>query len=271
MKDKTCVLVTGGFDPLHEGHLALFKHAREYGDYLFVGVNSDKWLERKKGKSFMSETTRLNIVKELSCVDNALFFDDRDDSANDAIRKCLRWFPRVRFANGGDRTQHNIPEYEEFMNNNRVQFVWEVGGGDKKNSSSSILENWKSPKTIRSWGYYRELYEGKDFKVKELVINPHSKLSMQRHQFRSETWNIVSGKVSMGLIDMNRRMLHTQQIHSTLEIPIFTWHQGMNLTGNPAHIVEIWRGDSGQLSETDIERIDSESIQKLLQQNIHPD
>ena len=75
MKDKTCVLVTGGFDPLHEGHLALFKHAREYGDYLFVGVNSDKWLERKKGKAFMSETTRLNIVKELSCVDNALFFD----------------------------------------------------------------------------------------------------------------------------------------------------------------------------------------------------
>ena len=65
MKDKTCVLVTGGFDPLHEGHLALFKHAREYGDYLFVGVNSDKWLERKKGKAFMSETTRLNIVKEL--------------------------------------------------------------------------------------------------------------------------------------------------------------------------------------------------------------
>ena len=45
MKDKTCVLVTGGFDPLHEGHLALFRHAREYGDYLFVGVNSDKWLE----------------------------------------------------------------------------------------------------------------------------------------------------------------------------------------------------------------------------------
>ena len=271
MKDKTCVLVTGGFDPLHEGHLALFRHAREYGDYLFVGVNSDKWLERKKGKSFMSETTRLNIVKELSCVDNALFFDDRDNSACDAIRKCLRWFPRVRFANGGDRTQQNIPEYKEFMDNNRVQFVWEVGGGDKKNSSSSILENWKSPKTIRSWGYYRELYEGKDFKVKELVINPHSKLSMQRHQFRSETWNIVSGKVSMGLIDMNRRMLHTQQIHSTFEIPVFTWHQGMNLTGNPAHIVEIWRGDSGQLSETDIERIDSESIQKLLKQNIHPD
>ena len=70
---------------------------------------------------------------------------------------------------------------------------------------------------------------------------------------------------------MNRRMLHTQQIESTFEIPVFTWHQGMNLTGNPAHVVEIWRGDSGQLSETDIERIDSESIQKLLQQNIHPD
>ena len=76
----------------------------------------------------------------------------------------------------------------------------------------------------------------------------------------------------MGLIDMNRRMLHTQQIHSTFEIPIFTWHQGMNLTGNPkATLLRFGGGDSGQLSETDIERIDSESIQKLLKQNIHPD
>ena len=94
---------------------------------------------------------------------------------------------------------------------------------------------------------------------------------MQRHQFRSETWNIVSGKVSMGLIDINRGVQHTQQIHSTFEIPIFTWHQGMNLTSNPAHVVEIWRGDSGQLSEKDIERIDSDSIQKLLSQKIRPD
>jgi len=271
MRDKTCVLVTGGFDPLHEGHLALFKHAREYGDYLFVGVNSDHWLERKKGKPFMSQETRLNIIKELSCVDNALFFDDRDNSACDAISKCLRWFPRVRFANGGDRTIKNIPEYEQFKDNKRVQFVWEVGGGDKKNSSSSILENWRSPKTIRPWGYYRELYEGVDYKVKELVINPHSSLSMQRHQYRSETWNLVSGECSIRMICMNRKLLHTQKVNSTFEIPVFTWHQGINLSDKPAHIVEIWRGDSGQLSEKDIERISIDSVQKLLEEGIRPD
>tara|TARA_B100000965_G_scaffold291923_1_gene249723 strand:- start:817 stop:1632 length:816 start_codon:yes stop_codon:yes gene_type:complete len=271
MKDRKVALVTGGFDPLHDGHLALFRHAREYGDYLFVGVNSDYWLERKKGKAFMEKETRLNIIKELSCVDNALFFDDRDGTAIDAIHKCLRWYSKVVFVNGGDRTEKNTPEFDTFKDNGRVEFVWEVGGGDKKNSSSSILENWKSPKTIRPWGYYRELYEGKDFKVKELVINPHSSLSMQRHQYRSETWNLVSGNCSVRMIDMNRRLLHTQRVISTFEIPKFTWHQGTNMSDEPSHVVEIWRGDSGQLSETDIERIDIDAVEKLIQSGIRPD
>ena len=80
MKDKTCVLVTGGFDPLHEGHLALFRHAREYGDYLFVGVNSDEWLQRKKGKPFMDELDRMRIVKSLHIVDEVFLSVDSDRS-----------------------------------------------------------------------------------------------------------------------------------------------------------------------------------------------
>ena len=84
--EKTVILVTGGFDPLHSGHIAYFKAAKEIGDYsLCVGVNSDAWLTRKKGKPFMTIDERVSIIKELKCVDVVIEFRDHDDSACDAI------------------------------------------------------------------------------------------------------------------------------------------------------------------------------------------
>ena len=73
---ETVVLVTGGFDPLHSGHLAYLKAARKLGDKLIVGVNSDSWLERKKGKNFLSLNERFEIVSALKYVDNCILFND---------------------------------------------------------------------------------------------------------------------------------------------------------------------------------------------------
>ena len=81
----TTVLVTGGFDPLHSGHIAYFKEARTLGNKLVVGVNSDEWLARKKGRAFMPLAERVAIIKELSIVDKVIAFDDSDDTANQAI------------------------------------------------------------------------------------------------------------------------------------------------------------------------------------------
>jgi mannose-6-phosphate isomerase-like protein (cupin superfamily) len=96
------------------------------------------------------------------------------------------------------------------------------------------------------------LYEGKDYKVKELVIKPHSELSMQRHEHRSETWNLVSGQAKLRLI--HHGVIVEDDLLSTKVIPKGTWHQGYNDSDYPAHIVEIWRGDSEYLNEEDIER-----------------
>ena len=129
------VLVTGGFDPLHSGHIAYFKAARELGDHLVVGVNSDAWLERKKGKAFMPFEERCAIIKELNCVDEVIGFKDDDDTACGAIFQVLSTCgsqTKVIFANGGDRSKQNIPE----MALSDVEFVFGVGGEDKKNSSS---------------------------------------------------------------------------------------------------------------------------------------
>lgn len=138
------VLITGGFDPIHSGHIAYFQAAKELGNLLCVGVNSDEWLIRKKGKAFLPFKERTTIVSAIKGVDFVIDFDDNDGSAKDAIRKVRNQFPGadIIFANGGDRTAKNIPEMD--IKDDKLIFVFGVGGDDKKNSSSWILNNWKS-------------------------------------------------------------------------------------------------------------------------------
>ena len=148
MNDTTLVLVSGGFDPLHSGHIAFFKAAKELGT-LGVAVNSDDWLIRKKGKYFMNVAERMSIIKELKCGDVAIEFSDKDDTANDAIKMALEVYDKVVFCNGGDRTKSNIPEMATWRNDPRVEFVFGVGGDDKKNSSSWILNRWNEETSVR--------------------------------------------------------------------------------------------------------------------------
>ena len=113
-------------------------------------------------------------------------------------------------------------------------------------------------KVTRSWGHYTVLYEGKGFKVKELVISPNSSLSKQRHTHRSETWNIVKGECYVILNDSKENFISdNKKIQLTVEkgihIPVNTWHKGINESDKPAHIIEIWRGEV--LTEDDIERV----------------
>ena len=136
------VIVSGGFAPIHSGHIEHFKEAKKLGDILIVGLNSDEWLTRKKGKPFMPIQERLAVIRELRMVDSAVPFNDENDSSIDLIKKTLVLFDDVLFANGGDRTQDNIPEIYEFDKDPRVQFAFGVGGTHKQNSSSWILKQW---------------------------------------------------------------------------------------------------------------------------------
>ena len=136
----TLVLVTGGFDPLHSGHIAYFKAAKQlasYGGKLIVGVNSDAWLQRKKGKPFMPWQERSKIVQELSCVDRCISFDDNDDTANGAILNVVTQFnfTKLIFANGGDRSTGEVPESTVCKKYN-IQMT--DGLGDKIRSSSDL-------------------------------------------------------------------------------------------------------------------------------------
>tara|TARA_R100000742_G_C4259862_1_gene77677 strand:+ start:424 stop:882 length:459 start_codon:yes stop_codon:yes gene_type:complete len=135
-------LVSGGFDPIHSGHIRYFEKAKSFSNYLVVGLNSDSWLKRKKGQYFQSWNERADIIRHLDMVDAVIFWDDADNSAIGAISKCLEISDTVIFCNGGDRVQSNIPEMEGFIGNPRVEFKFGIGGEDKANSSSWILENY---------------------------------------------------------------------------------------------------------------------------------
>jgi D-beta-D-heptose 7-phosphate kinase/D-beta-D-heptose 1-phosphate adenosyltransferase len=252
---ETVVVITGGFDPLHSGHLSYIKAASELGDILVVGVNSDEWLVRKKGRSFMPFEERIQIIQALRGVRYAIPFNDEDSSAKDAIHWARKAFPqsKIIFANGGDRTLNNIPEMDVVDDN--IEFVFGVGGGDKANSSSWILEEWKSPKTERQWGYYRVLHEiGTNVKLKELTVDPGKKLSLQRHFKRSELWFVSEGVATLYTIDYSSDYSKqgTYEKFVTIHIPKNEWHQLANETDSPLKIIEIQYGED--CIEEDIER-----------------
>ena len=249
------VLITGGFDPLHSGHIAYFKAAKTLGDILIVGLNSDDWLVRKKGAAFMPWNERLCIINNLSMVDEVYTFDDDDGSAKHFIQQARAHYPDAEliFANGGDRTRDNIPEMDVVDSN--LSFVFGVGGENKMNSSSWILQEWKAPKTERQWGYYRVLHEqGKEIKVKELTVEPGKCLSMQRHQDRAEHWFISEGTATVYNLDSSTDvdLLGVYQKFDSLHIRKTEWHQLCNETDKPLKIVEIQYGDN--CVEEDIER-----------------
>jgi D-beta-D-heptose 7-phosphate kinase/D-beta-D-heptose 1-phosphate adenosyltransferase len=250
------VLVTGGFDPLHSGHIAYFQAAKELGDILLVGLNSDEWLVRKKGAAFMPLSERSYIVDNIKCVDGIVYnFDDVDGSSKGAILEVRKDFPEdtIIFANGGDRTQTNIPEMD--IQDPNLEFVFGVGGEDKKNSSSWILQEWKAPKTGRAWGYYRVLHEvGNHVKLKELTVNPKTCLSMQRHQDRAEHWFVAEGTATVYTIDHSSDMdlLGEYTQHQHIHINRTQWHKLCNETDQPLRVIEIQYGEN--CVEEDIER-----------------
>lgn len=243
-------LITGGFDPIHAGHVRLIKEAGKVGRVV-VGLNSDQWLKNKKGAHFMPFEERKTIIEAIDGVILATGFNDTDGSAIDAIRVVQNMFPDepIVFCNGGDRTDQNIPEYD-YCIQNQVEMRFGVGGG-KANSSSWLLSNWTANnQETRQWGSFKTLYtDGNKVKVKELTIEPGKSISMQKHERRDEFWVIVSGVATVYYGDEQFDLNEGQSI----KINSFMWHRVKNLCLTPLKILEVQYGS--QCSETDIQRL----------------
>ena len=249
------IIVSGGFDPIHSGHIAYFKSARSLGDKLVVALNSDQWLINKKGKFFMPFNERKAIIENFADVDKVISFEDDDlGSATNALIKVKEMYPEddIAFANGGDRNKGNIPE----MSVEGIEFIFSVGGDDKKNSSSWILKKWQYYHEDRIWGSFYNLFEGEGVKVKELIVDPGKGMSFQKHFKRHEIWLVSQGSCVVNYSKdspENRKNVTLNKFDKHI-VPLGEWHQITNPFNKTCRIIEIQYGE--EVVEDDIERID---------------
>ena len=249
------IVVSGGFDPIHSGHIAYLKSAKSYGDKLIVALNSDAWLEKKKGKFFMPWDERKSIIEAIKYVDEVISFeDDEKGSCINALEAINKIYPSedVYFANGGDRDKKNIPE----MSVMGINFLFGIGGNDKKNSSSWILNKWQYYFEERQWGSFFNLFETKNVKVKELIVEPGKSMSFQRHFKRNEIWLVSEGSCVVSYFnETSNKNISELQLNKFdyYIVPVEHWHQISNVSENKTHIIEIQYGDD--CIESDIERL----------------
>ena len=145
MENKIISIVSGGFDPIHPGHIMMMKDCLKFSNYLIVGVNSNKWLINKKGNYFMDIQHRIYVVSSLNVVNETMEFEDDDKgSANNLLIKIRNKYSndKIIFANGGDRSDSSkILEFETAKQYN-IDLKFGIGGSHKESSSSDLLKRW---------------------------------------------------------------------------------------------------------------------------------
>lgn len=195
-KSKT-VAVSGGFDPLHIGHVRMFKNAKKLGNKLIIILNNDNWLKTKKGFVFMSQEERKEIIESFEIVDDVVITEHK---INDNDRSVCRELEKIKpdiFANGGDRKNENdIPEAAICKKFN-IEMVFNVGVGGKIQSSSWLVDGAiknKKDVTYKPWGSYENLKTGKNWHIKIIDVLKGKRLSLQSHKLRDELWIALNGK-----------------------------------------------------------------------------
>jgi len=139
-KKPVVVVVSGGFDPIHVGHVRMFQEAKAMGDKLVVILNNDNWLHQKKGFVFMPEKEREELIKGIKWVDEVVLTSHKPGAKDMSVCRELQKIKPGIFAQGGDRNTGNIPPCEVVLQKTiGYKVVNNVGGGGKVQSSSWLL------------------------------------------------------------------------------------------------------------------------------------
>lgn len=248
------VAVSGGFDPVHVGHMRMFKEARKLGDELVVIINNDNWLRTKKHFVVMPEDERAELIQAFPFVDRVYITKHEPECEDRSVCHALEEVRPDIFANGGDRFQDNIPEVELCKNLN-IQLVFNVGGG-KVQSSSDMVKNAHEHRitTHRPWGFFKN-HETTDIAhIKTLHLYPNSRLSLQKHAKRNEHWMLVSGEAE-AVTGPSKDELTTTPLpcHEIFVVPAGTLHRLQSTSGGV--VLEV---SSGVFDEEDIVRIEDD-------------
>ncbi|MBI5469889.1 adenylyltransferase/cytidyltransferase family protein [Candidatus Kaiserbacteria bacterium] len=262
-KKPTWVAVSGGFDPLHIGHVRMFEAAKKLGDKLVVILNNDNWLRDKKGFSFMPEKERKEIIEMFPFVDSVVISDHKLVDADRSVVRMLKKIRPAVFANGGDRDKKDAgikasslnPE-QELCKKLGIKLVFNVGRGGKVQSSSWMIDEASrhTRRSVRPWGDFYGWDSGKTWYVKTIYVKPGKRLSLQYHKNRSERWVLVEGDATAVIIENGKTVETPLKVGETFMVEKGTTHR---LTSEKGGIlVEVAVGSS--FDENDIVRIDDD-------------
>tara|TARA_B100000965_G_scaffold10121_1_gene7854 strand:+ start:51 stop:833 length:783 start_codon:yes stop_codon:yes gene_type:complete len=254
-KEYDYALLSGGFDPVHIGHLAMIKDAKRIADKVIILLNSDKWLVRKKGKPFMIEAQRAQILEEFESVSEVIIQQkDDDDSSNNAIIDFHKSHndKNICYCNGGDRSQEDKIREAQTCKTLGIDLKFGIGGIHKLESSSNLTKNHLSETEHRPWGSFHIIAKGTGYQIKEMNIKSGKKQSLQRHKNRSEYWQVIDGSGMVYLEDSKFKLEKNDNIF----IPQGDLHRLENIGKGLLTLVEIQIGE--KISEDDIERLEDD-------------
>ncbi len=247
-KKSKVVAVSGGFDPLHIGHIRYLKEAQKLGDSLVVILNNDHWLRAKKGFVFMPEKERAELVRAVAGVDKVILTSHKLHDSDRSVSRELRKLKPAVFANGGDRTSMAETPEAEVCKKHGIQMVFGVGRGGKVQSSSWLVKKvpLSTKVDVRPWGSMQTFTHQNGYWVKGISVSPGRRLSLQSHRFRSEHWVCVDGSVEVEINGKYRRL----QVGDSAAFGPLTRHRLSSKSGGT--IVEI--GFGAKVDESDIVR-----------------
>lgn len=254
MDSRKIVAVSGGFDPMHIGHLELLEQARALGDELVVILNNDHWLRAKKGYAFMPEAERVSLLEKYPFVDRVVLTDHIPNDPDRSVCRTLALVQPDIFANGGDRGSTNTPEADVAARLD-IEMAYGIGGGKVQSSSWMAQQAFTEANTVRRpWGIFRTHASGEDWHLKTLHIIPGVRLPLQKHAVCSETWMLVEGDatatIGNSLETLEEVPLQQGRIFT---VPAGAIHRLSSEEGGV--IVEV---TSGQYDEEDIVRFEDD-------------
>jgi D-beta-D-heptose 7-phosphate kinase/D-beta-D-heptose 1-phosphate adenosyltransferase len=249
------VAVSGGFDPIHVGHVRMFEKASKLGDKLVVILNNDNWLRAKKGFVFMPEKERAELIGAFPFVDKVVLTTHAENDTDPSVVRSLRAIKPDIFANGGDRFKDNIPE-AVVCKELGIKTIFNIGQGGKVQSSSWMIKDASRPsrETKRDWGSFFNWDRGSNWNLKTVYIKPKGKLSLQYHKGRSEVWLLVEGDATATIGKSEKALKKTSLKNETLyQVRPGELHRLESTKG--CVLVEV---ALGTFTEDDVVRLDSE-------------